>query len=161
MADIYRENYARAGGATTSRTDRRQTNVTLVRSPTYSPSSWNGSGTSEDSGAIDFPSAVVYAVDLKPARAGGTIVRERLTGLGSSVAWLGDSDMLTRLLEASTGALWDRMHNVPTDASADRPIAGTIRLVSRYRCRDHAARLAGLRTAVGDLMAAWPRSAAA
>ena len=69
--------------------------------------------------------------------------------------------MLTRWLEASTGALSDRMRNVPADTSADRPIAGTIRLVSRYRCHDHAARLAGLRTAVGDLMVAWPRSAAA
>jgi uncharacterized protein YndB with AHSA1/START domain len=117
--------------------------------------------TPEGSGAIDFPAAVVYAVDLKAARAGGTIVRERLTGLGSSVAWLGDRAMLTRWLEASTGALWDRMHNVPADRSADRPIAGTIRLVSRYRCHAHAARLAGLRTAVGDLMVAWPRSAAA
>src|SRR4030095_12446963 len=49
MADISRENYAPAGGATTSRADRRHPNVTLVRSPTYSPSSWNGRGMSEDS----------------------------------------------------------------------------------------------------------------
>jgi hypothetical protein len=117
--------------------------------------------TPEDSDAIELPGAAIYAVDLKPARAGGTIVRERITGLAASVPWLSDRAMLTRWLEASTGALWDRMHDVPAEAPADRPIAGTIRLVSRYRCRDHATRLAGLRTAVGDLMAAWPRSAAA
>jgi uncharacterized protein YndB with AHSA1/START domain len=117
--------------------------------------------TPEDSGTIDASSAASYTVDLRPARAGGTIVRERISGLVASVRWLGDSDVLTRWLKASTGALWDRMYDVPAEAPADRPIAGTIRLVSRYRCRDHAARLAGLRTAVGDLMAAWPRSAAA
>jgi uncharacterized protein YndB with AHSA1/START domain len=116
--------------------------------------------TAEDGDAVDGPAAAIYAVDLKPAQAGGTIVREHLTVVGSSVAWLGDSDMLTDWLKASTGALWDRVHGLPA-ASAHRPIAGTIRLVSRHGSRDHVAHLPGLQTAVNDLVAAWPRSVAA
>jgi uncharacterized protein YndB with AHSA1/START domain len=111
--------------------------------------------------ASDSPSAAIYAVDLKPAQAGGTIVRERLTVVGSSDTWLGDSDMMAGWLKASTGALWDRVDGLPAEASAHHPIAGTIRLVSRHGCRDHVTHLPGLRRAVSDLVAAWPRSAAA
>jgi uncharacterized protein YndB with AHSA1/START domain len=115
----------------------------------------------EDGDAVDGPAVAIYAVDLKPAHAGGTIVREHLTGVGSSVAWLGDSDVLAGWLKAATGALWDRIHGLPAEASAHHPIAGTIRLVSRHGCRDHVVHLPGLKTAVSDLVAAWPRSAAA